>query len=152
MIQLISQYRYTINPKTPPATKQNFLHHGSRSSSAPHNPRRHRSNNIHQSRSPSLRHYNHENDDIDDYYGKEEHYRRSHSSTISTDSIYSQVTGRIRRAPDARQPVRGDEEEQILKSKFSASTIGGSNDNLRDRRKLNKKNVDKGSGSSPFWK
>jgi hypothetical protein len=132
IVQLISQYRYTINPKTPPATQKNFFHHGSRSNFAPHHP--------------PLRRHNHENDDdhdydIDDYYhGKEEYYRRSHASTISTDSLYSQVTGRLRRAPDARQPVRGGtEEEEILKSKFSMSTIGGSSDSLRDRRKLNKK-------------
>ncbi|XP_006463869.1 hypothetical protein AGABI2DRAFT_120662 [Agaricus bisporus var. bisporus H97] len=150
MIELISQYR---NIKTPPATKKNFLHHGSRSRSTLRNPRHHsNASGAHLLGSPSSR--SHENDEVDDYYGQEEYYRRSYSSTISTDSLYSQVTGRTRRTPEARQRVRDEEQEEfppILKSKFSMSTLGTGNDISQDRRKLKKK-PDQERGSSSFWK
>ena len=58
------------------------------------------------------------------------------SSQMSAPSLYSQMTGIPRRAPDPRQPLKKD-----LTSRFSASTFG-----LGERSKEQKKL------KNPFWK
>ncbi|KAF5349154.1 hypothetical protein D9756_009329 [Leucocoprinus leucothites] len=193
VLGLISSYGY---PKTPPPTKANYFHHGSRSgTSTPSNgskthllaaspPRPeyrdihhhhhyyHNSDREHTSSGSSSGHSGHQEyrdrDDVDDDYyhdhpppllnrrrlnvPKDEDldaYRRSRSS-ISTESMYSQMTGHTRRMPDARQPVR-DANAVVppvpeLKSKFSMSTLGVEDHRLRGKLKK------KLHGGGLFWK
>lgn len=155
VLQLISSYRYTINPKTPPVTKDNFFRHGSRSST----PQSHRSNSSkahllapspprrNRSREPSR-----ERNEYDDDYYDEEYHRHSRSS-MSTESMYSQVTGHARRMPEVRQPVRDDVPPvPVLKSKFSMSTIGVGDDRDDRRELVGRGKLKKKSGGGLFWK
>ncbi|KXN84120.1 Furin-like protease 2, partial [Leucoagaricus sp. SymC.cos] len=118
MVQLISSYR---NLKTPPATRTNFVRHGSRSGTpTPSNSSRTRL----LAPSPSQ-------------------------------SMYSQMTGHARRMPDVRQPVRDHDVPPVpmLKSKFSESSIGATDDGRRglfEHGKLKKKRD--GGGGGLFWK
>lgn len=62
----------------------------------------------------------------------------SDASQLSAPSIYSQMTGMPRKAPEPRQPLR----QKDLTSRFSASTYGAP-DNLRTLPRETK---------NPFWK
>lgn len=150
MLQLISSYRYTINP--PAATKSNSLYRGSRRMNSSHRSSNSETHLLapslprsHRSRSPR-----HGGGGGENEYDHDEEYRISRSS-ISTDSLYSQMTGHMHRMPNVRQPVHDDVPPlPVLKSKFSMSTIGvGDEDKGRliGRSKLKKK-----AGSGSFWK
>lgn len=163
MVQLISSYRYSVTPKTPPVAKANHFHHNSRSGlSTPSNGSKN------DSRTPLLPQPYYEYRDDDECYhdrSASHHHPVLHHSTedyqrprpsISTDSMYSPLTGHTRRMPDARQPVRdtADSVHSVpeLKSKFSMSTIASSDSHRQARHsgKLTKKLS--GSAGGLFWK
>jgi hypothetical protein len=127
MVQFISSYR---NPKTPPATRTNFVRHGSRSGT----PSPSNSSRTHLlARSPPrpYRDHSRERSRGGEYLDEplDEDHRNSQSST-SGELMYSRMTGHSRRMPDVRQPVRGGDGSDgvpsvpVLTSKFSTSTIG----------------------------
>lgn len=161
MVQLISTYRYTVTPKTHPATKATHFHHDSESgASTPSNGSRNDSS------APLLPRLYYEYRDEDKSYrdrSASRHHPVNHHSTknhqhpqssISTDSMYSSLTGYNRRMPDARQPVR-DPVPPVpvppvceLKSRFSMSSDSHHQAKRSKKSKSNKKIL--GSGLS--WK
>jgi len=161
MVQLISTYRYTVTPKTHPATKATHFHHDSESgASTPSNGSRNDSS------APLLPRLYYEYRDEDKSYrdrSASRHHPVNHHSTknhqhpqssISTDSMYSSLTGYNRRMPDARQPVR-DPVSPVpvppvceLKSRFSMSSDSHHQAKRSKKSKSNKKIL--GSGLS--WK
>lgn len=156
MVQLISSYRYTVTPKTPPAAKAVHFHHDSESgASTPSNGSRNDSS------APLLPRLYYEYRDEDQSYrdrSASRHHPVHHNltknhqhpqSSISTDSMYSSLTGYNRRMPDARQPVR-DPVPPVpeLKSRFSMSSDG--HHQAKRSKKFNKKIL--GSAGGLSWK
>jgi len=66
---------------------------------------------------PSLRNYD------DHYEARRQPDKRVSTASLSTDSLYTQVTGMPRRTPEPRQPVKKNPRE-LLPSRFSDSTRG----------------------------
>ena len=155
MVQLISSYRYTATPQTPLAAKVTHFHHDSESSaSTPSNGSRNDSS------TPLLPRLYYEYRNEDKCYrdrSASRHHPVNHYSTknhqpqssLSTDSMYSSLTGHTRRMPDARQPVR-DPVPPVpeLKSRFSMSSDG--HHQAKRSKKFNKRILGNVGGLS--WK